>query len=136
MNTEKQKPERLTFSKNQRLLKNSQFKPVLAKKLRASDELLIIYMANNHAQHPRLGISIGKNIAKAVTRNSLKRYIREAFRLNQHLIPQNFDYIVMISPQLVSKLKSQKNRDIIKTVRDAATIRIMVILAIFIPELC
>ena len=119
MNTEKKpeqpnRPERFTFAKNQRLLKNAQFKAVLARRLRASDRLLILYMAPNQAGRPRLGISIAKKLGKAVVRNSLKRYIREAFRLNQHQIPQNFDYLVMISPDLVSHLKSAPNRDILK----------------------
>lgn len=30
-------------------------------------------------------------------RNRLKRYIRESFRIEQHQVAQNFDYLVMIN---------------------------------------
>jgi ribonuclease P protein component len=42
----------------------------------------------SHHEHPRLGLAIAKkNIRKAVTRNLIKRAIRENFRLQQHQLP-------------------------------------------------
>ena len=88
-----------SFGKNRRLTKNSQFKVVLAKKNRFAGDLLVLYTAPNDQGLSRLGVSIGKSFGNAVQRNRAKRYIREAFRLNQDKIADNFDYLVMISPK-------------------------------------
>ena len=41
-------------------------------------------------------------------RNRLKRLLREAFRRSQDRIPQDFDYVLMISPALSRKLKGAR----------------------------
>lgn len=42
----------------------------------------------------RLGVTIPKKTGNAVVRNRWKRWIRESFRTQQDLIPQDFDYVV------------------------------------------
>ena len=89
-----------TFPKSSRLLKNSQFRAVMARRLSARDSGspgLILYARENDLNYPRLGISLSKSCGKAVVRNRLKRLLREAFRQNKHLIPPGFDYVVSMS---------------------------------------
>ncbi len=95
----------LSFPKKRRLASNRQFKAVLDHGRRAGDRLLTLYMAPNPCGYPRLGVSVGKSSGKAVVRNRLKRLLREAFRQSQHQIPQEFDYVLMISPRLARSLK-------------------------------
>lgn len=106
--------KKLSFPKSKRLLTSRQFKAVLNKRLRAADELMILFMAANELEHPRLGISIPRSIKKAVLRNRLKRLIREAFRLVQHQIPQSFDYLVLISAELAVSDEEKQPKEIIK----------------------
>ena len=95
--------KRFSFPKKKRLVTNTQFKAVLDRKWRVSDELLTLYMAENDCSHPRLGVSIGKSCGNAVVRNRIKRLLREAFRQSQKEIPAGFDYVLMISPQWTKK---------------------------------
>ncbi len=87
------------FQKNKRLVSNEQFKAVLKRRLCVSDELLILYVAENKCGYPRLGISIAKALGNAVERNRIKRLLRESFRQTQREITGEFDYLVMVSPR-------------------------------------
>jgi len=91
-------PKHLTFPKSMRLLTNSRFKTVLENNMRFTDGLLVLFLAKNNCQHPRLGISVAKSCGSAVIRNRLKRLLREAFRQNQSKIPPGLDYLLMVSP--------------------------------------
>lgn len=107
--------KKLSFPKSKRLLTSRQFKAVLSRRLRAADELMILFMAQNSFNHPRLGISIPRSIKKAVLRNRLKRLIREAFRQSQNQIPQSFDYLVLVSAELaVSEVDKLPNEAVKK----------------------
>jgi len=107
--------KRLYFAKNRRLVTDRQFKAVLARNLRVSDGLLILYMAENDCGYPRLGISVGKSYGGAVVRNRLKRLLREAFRQSQDRIPSSFDYLLMISPPYTKESgKSERPREAVR----------------------
>ena len=97
--------KRFSLPKSKRLVRNGQFKDVLDRGLRASDEVLTLYMAKNDCGHSRLGVSVGKFWGNAVARNRLKRLLREAFRQSQDRIPTGFDYLLMISRSLVKSDK-------------------------------
>ena len=97
---------RLTLPKNRRLASNRQFKTVLDEGCRRGDRLLTVYMAPNACGRPRLGVSVGRVCGDAVVRNRLKRLMREAFRLSQDQIPRSFDYVLMIAPAMVRRLRA------------------------------
>jgi ribonuclease P protein component len=52
-------------------------------------------MVKNQHDHNRLGITITKKIGNAVTRNRLKRVIREFYRHYKHRLPQGFDVVII-----------------------------------------
>jgi ribonuclease P protein component len=48
--------------------------------------ILVVWQANNLA-HARLGVTVSKKIGCAVTRNRVKRFVRETFRYNRLILP-------------------------------------------------
>jgi len=87
------------FPKTKRLVRNEQFRTVLARNLRRSNGLLTLFIAKNDCAFARLGISVAKACGGAVVRNRLKRLAREAFRQCEEEIPARFDYLLLISPK-------------------------------------
>ena len=89
--------KRQCLPKSSRLAGNKAFKAVLARKLRFSNDLLTLYLAENKLNRPRLGLSVGKAVGNSVQRNRLKRLLREIFRRNQDKVPAGYDYVIMLS---------------------------------------
>ena len=52
----------------------------------ASRGILVVWQANDLA-HARLGVTVSKKVGCAVTRNRVKRFVRETFRNNRLLLP-------------------------------------------------
>ena len=106
--------KRFSFPKKKRLVSNKQFKTVLSRNLRVSNDLLILYIAENNCGYSRLGISVGKSYGNMVVRSRLKRLLREVFRQNQDRIPADFDYLLMISPQWSKKTDKSRCKKAVK----------------------
>lgn len=67
--------------KNGKFVKNSDF---------------VIYYKNNNINSNRFGISVGKKIGNAVTRNYYKRVIRNICDKNKNLYSNSKDYIIIM----------------------------------------
>jgi ribonuclease P protein component len=52
----------------------------------ASRGILVVWQENDLA-HARLGVTVSKKVGCAVTRNRVKRFVREIFRNNRSLLP-------------------------------------------------
>jgi len=80
-------PAENTYPPTARLRKRSEFLRLKdsAKKF-ASRGILVVWQANNLG-HARLGVTASKKIGCAVTRNRVKRFVRETFRNNRLLLP-------------------------------------------------
>ena len=86
---------RARLQKRARLLKATEFNRVFDKAVRTSDQYFTVLARPNDLEFPRLGLAISKKKARlAVTRNRLKRIIRESFRQRQHQLCCA-DYIVL-----------------------------------------
>ncbi|NLW85083.1 MAG: ribonuclease P protein component [Phycisphaerae bacterium] len=88
---------RFLFKKSQRVVRERDFKAVLAHKCSVSSGLMRLYAAPNGLEIPRFGVSVSRKCGCAVVRNRLKRLAREAFRLHQHDLPPGRDYLLILT---------------------------------------
>ena len=87
---------RLRFRPDQRLRSGRDFGLVYSEGNRARAALLIVVVRRNTTGRTRLGLSIGRRIWRsAVKRNVVRRIFREAFRLEQHALPQGIDIVLI-----------------------------------------
>ncbi len=84
------------FSRELRLLKASEFKRVFDKaEIKVSDQNILILARKNQLDIPRIGLVIAKkNVKAAVSRNRIKRALRETFRHRQDSL-KGLDYVVL-----------------------------------------
>ncbi|MBA3696259.1 MAG: ribonuclease P protein component [Methylotenera sp.] len=77
------------FTKQAKLIKTDEFSSVFNFRKRISAQHLAIHYQPNTLSHARLGLVIGKKTAKlAVSRNYMRRVLRELFRLQLQEIAQ------------------------------------------------
>ncbi len=81
------------------------FQRVYHRGARATGELLtVVALRTRSDEGARLGVSVSKDHGAAVRRNKIKRLLREAFRLERHALPADFD-VVLIPRQRPGKLR-------------------------------
>ncbi|GAB4163002.1 MAG: ribonuclease P protein component [Planctomycetota bacterium] len=104
-----------------RLLSTREFRRVYAKGRRArSRSLIAVGLPAIRAGSARLGLSVSKDHGRAVRRNKIKRLLREAFRLERAMLPEDLD-LVLIPRVQDSKLRLELLRKEIRSL--AAQVR-------------
>ena len=69
------------FSRSLRLLRPGEYRAAIAQRCRSDDRLFTVYAAGNELGRARLGITVSRRVStRAVSRNRLKRLVRESFR--------------------------------------------------------
>ena len=81
------------MEKRFRLRKSGDFQQVRGQGRSWAHPLLVLYARRNDMAQTRVGISVSKRIGNAVTRNRVKRRIREATRLRVERVSQGWDAI-------------------------------------------
>ena len=97
------------FRPAQRLKRPADFRRVYDRRCSASDAVLIVYGLENGLAQSRLGVSASRKLGGAVTRNRLKRLVREAFRLTQAELPVGLDLVVIPRDATTNSLDAVKN---------------------------
>lgn len=93
-----------------RLRTEGEFRSVMSHKNYAMRGPLRLYLAPRPEGRRRLGVSVSKNCGKAHVRNRLKRLAREVFRLHQHEIPDQTDYVLIFTRKMTKKGKGEPGR--------------------------
>lgn len=84
------------------MVSKSEFDRVFSESVKISQKHILALFKRNPDQHGRLGIVVGKRVAKkAISRNRIKRVIRESFRLHQKKLV-GWDIVVVARQQIDS----------------------------------
>jgi ribonuclease P protein component len=75
------------------LRKNSDFMRVYKKGRYYAGKYMVLYVLANKAGKIRLGISVSKKLGKSVTRNRIRRLIRENYRLREVNVTAGIDLV-------------------------------------------
>jgi len=82
------------FRPHHRLRKPSEFRNVFNNGRKIITPTLILHALAPNQEASRLGMAVSRKVGKAVTRNRVRRRIREAFRLQHDHLPGSFDLVV------------------------------------------
>ncbi|MCP4104267.1 MAG: ribonuclease P protein component [Desulfobacteraceae bacterium] len=80
-----------TFTKADRILKRHEFLWLSKHGKKLQNKHFIAVFCPGRSERMRLGVTVTKKVGQAVTRNRIKRYCREYFRLNRHNISGKWD---------------------------------------------
>ncbi|QED49949.1 ribonuclease P protein component [Cytobacillus dafuensis] len=84
------------MKKEFRVKKNKEFQEAFKKGKSFANRQFVVYSLKKPDQeHFRIGLSVSKKIGNAVTRNQIKRYVRQAFHELEHEIHNQYDYIII-----------------------------------------
>jgi ribonuclease P protein component len=60
--------------------------------------VLVLHVAPNDLDHPRIGITVSSRVGKAVVRNRIRRRLREALRARLGSILSGYDLLIVARP--------------------------------------
>lgn len=88
------------MNKHQRVKKNAEFQKIFKRGKSFANRQFVVYCFEKEGQEDfRIGLSVSKKIGNAVTRNRIKRYIRQAFLEMKDEVKPNMDYVIIARHQ-------------------------------------
>lgn len=87
---------RARFGREMRLVHARQYDAVFAGGRRRNAGPLSVRCLPNGLDHCRIGLSVSRRVGNAITRNRIKRLLREGFRTIQHELPGGYDLVISV----------------------------------------
>jgi len=85
----------LRLPKQARLRKRAEFDGVFQGAVRVGSRYVLARVAPNGEGHPRLGFAVPRKMGCIAVRNRARRLLREAYRLNQHVLTAGVDVVLI-----------------------------------------
>ena len=81
------------------LKKNHEFRRIYNKGKSAVSHCAVVYIRRNGTSRNKLGITVSTKIGNAVTRNRVRRRLKEIYRLNEESLSPGFDIVIVARVQ-------------------------------------
>lgn len=81
------------LKKSYRMKKNSQFDYIFKNGKTIKNSKLLIFYSKSKSSTPKIGVVVSKKIGNSVTRNRVKRLLREIIRQNLSAMNGKYNYI-------------------------------------------
>lgn len=91
-------PGQYTFPRAARLTRKSEYAHVFERGARVVGRHFICYMVRHNEQGCKLGFAVSRKVGRAVTRNRIKRYLREFFRNHREAMTPGTHLVVVARP--------------------------------------
>lgn len=101
-----------TLKKRERIHFKKDFDKVFSCGKRQINDYFVVVYTKNNLGFSRIGITIKRKFGKAHKRNKLKRYIREIYRRNKSLFPQDYDIVFLPRKKLSKEFHNLSFEDI------------------------
>ena len=85
-----------------KIKENRDFRRAYAKGKSYVSPYIVVYILKNRSNDIRLGITTGKKIGKAVSRNRSKRLITAAFTQCLPYIQKGYDFVIVARPRILT----------------------------------
>lgn len=85
-----------------RVKKNSEFKKIFTQGKYVATKALVLYLLPNGSAENRIGFVASKKIGNAVTRNHVKRLLKESCRLYESMLKTGFDMVIIARPLMTA----------------------------------
>ena len=93
---------RLRLDSRYTLKKNSDFRRLYSKGKSAVNPYLVVYYRRNGQTTNRVGFTVSAKLGNAVTRNRVRRQLREIYRLNSARLKNGIDMIIVARSRCVN----------------------------------
>ncbi len=96
------------------LQKNEDFKKIIEKNNQVKNKSFIVYYNKNNLEKSRFGISVGKKLGNAVTRNKNKRQIKNIISKSKKYYSKGIDYIIIIRRSAIISSYQDKTNNLLE----------------------
>ena len=96
------------------LKQNSDFRRVYARGKSAASSRVVVYCRKNRQDRNRMGFTVSKKLGNAVTRNRVRRCLREIARLNAERTKQGYDLILVARAKAVDAEYRKLEADVLR----------------------
>lgn len=100
------------LSKNYRMKKNSQFDYIFRNGKTLKNRNVLIFYSKSNSINPKIGVVVSKKIGNSVTRNHVKRVLREVIHKHIPILNNKYNYI-FVARQGIETLKYDEIDEII-----------------------
>ncbi|MCA8996989.1 MAG: ribonuclease P protein component [Planctomycetaceae bacterium] len=107
----------MKFPPWRRLRSKFDFAAIYDHRQKAGDRWMLVFARRNGLGYTRIGLSVSRKHGNSVVRHRLRRLLKEAYRLEQHSIPEGLDMILIPGHQALGATLSDFRDSLVRLSR-------------------